>query len=109
MGRKEARAHLGSTRDVDYGAPPLADDVEIPAPRPLVPDLARRAEDPKTRKIVLEHRRLAMGQKGPDEGRADAEMGDGMTLDHGPQAVRAGVVGRPLVKHDRRPVGEAAG
>ncbi len=90
------------------GRPALGGDLVQPAVGIGVPGLARRAQHAQRRAVVAQHRLVAVGSQSPDQGRRDSEHADPVPLDHVPEPVRAGVVGRALADHERRPERPAA-
>jgi len=94
--------YLGAARVVDHRYAAAADLPEEPVERLRVPGLTGAAEDAKTRKVVLRGRLVAVGHQPADQRGRHAEDRDTVVRDHPPQAVRPGIIRRPLVQDHRR-------
>ena len=99
---QDPAGNLSAARVVDDRDPTPADLAEEPVERLRVPGLTGAAEDAKARKVVLRGRLVAVGHQPADQRGRHAEDRDTVVRDHPPQAVRPGIIRRPLVQDHRR-------
>ena len=108
QGRDHDRAGLGLPPGVDDRAAAAADDLVIPHPGLGVDRLADGAEQAEAREVVPPRELLAPLHERADGGRGRVEDRDPVVLDDLPEPPLVGPVGRPLVHHAGRAVGERA-
>ena len=93
---------------VHHGAAAAADHLPVPDPGLGIDRLADAAEQPQARQVAPLRVLVAPAHEGADgRGRRVADR-DAVLLDDAPEAVLVGEVGRALVHHRRRAVGERA-
>ena len=104
--RDHDRAGLGLPPRVDDRAAAAADVLVVPEPGARVDRLADRAEQPQRAEVVLFDVLEAPLHAGADRGRRRVHDRHAVALDDLPPAVLGRVVGRALVHHRGRAVGE---
>ena len=102
------RAGLGLPPGVDDRAAVATDDLAVPHPRLGIDRLTDRSENPQAGQVVGGREFLAPLHEGADRGRRGVEDRHAVALDELPPAVLARRVGRALVEHRRRAVGQRA-